>query len=136
MRETSPATPSLPDDPQALRALLLAAWAERDGVAAERDSITAERDALAARNERLQHLLRKYGASVTEVLAWASDAADRSGGLAATDDRIAELNIPTGVPRRYGFDDHLRVAEAEYLGDPVAIAAAAAAVAAQSKAGA
>ena len=59
MRETSPATPSLPDDPQALRALLLAAWAERDGVMAERDSLTAERDALAARNERLQHLLRK-----------------------------------------------------------------------------
>ena len=66
MRETSPATPSLPDDPQALRALLLAAWAERDSVvaerdsvAAERDSVTAERDALAARNERLQHLLRK-----------------------------------------------------------------------------
>ena len=56
-----------------LRALLLAAWgerdaaaatrdalaAERDGVIAERDSVVAERDALAERNERLQHLLRK-----------------------------------------------------------------------------
>jgi transposase len=59
MRETGTSTSSLPDDPAALRALLLAAWAERDDVAAERDSITAERDALAARNERLQHLLRK-----------------------------------------------------------------------------
>jgi len=46
MRETGPSTSSLPDDPAALRALLLAAWAERDDVAAERDSITAERDAL------------------------------------------------------------------------------------------
>ena len=52
MREASTPTPSLPDDPAALRALLLAAWAERD-------SLSAERDALAARNERLQHLLQK-----------------------------------------------------------------------------
>ena len=59
MRETSTPTPPLPDDPAALRALLLAAWAERDSAAAERDSIAIERDALAARNERLQHLLRK-----------------------------------------------------------------------------
>jgi transposase len=59
MREASPSTPSLPDDPAALRALLLAAWAERDCVVAERDSVAAERDALAVRNERLQHLLRK-----------------------------------------------------------------------------
>ena len=59
MRETSTPTPPLPDDPAALRALLLAAWAERDSAAAERDSIAVERDALAARNERLQHLLRK-----------------------------------------------------------------------------
>ena len=43
MCEVSNPMPSLPDDPAALRALLLAAWAERD-------SITAERDALAARN--------------------------------------------------------------------------------------
>jgi 2,3-bisphosphoglycerate-dependent phosphoglycerate mutase len=47
-------------------------------------------------------------------------------------DDIAELNIPTGVPRRYTFDDRLGVASAEYLGDQEAIAAAAAAVAAQA----
>src|SRR3954451_9727599 len=52
MRETSTPTPSLPDDPAALRVLLLAAWAERD-------SLAAERDELAERNERLQHLLQK-----------------------------------------------------------------------------
>ena len=49
-----------------LRALLLAAWGERDAaaaardaLAAERDSVVVERDALAERIERLQHLLRK-----------------------------------------------------------------------------
>ncbi|HEX9259682.1 MAG TPA: 2,3-diphosphoglycerate-dependent phosphoglycerate mutase [Acidimicrobiales bacterium] len=51
-----------------------------------------------------------------------------------SDEEIAELNIPTGVPRRYEFDDDLRVVEARYLGDQEAIAAAAAAVASQSKA--
>jgi 2,3-bisphosphoglycerate-dependent phosphoglycerate mutase len=52
-------------------------------------------------------------------------------GVSTTD--IAELNIPTGVPRRYRFDAHLGVLDAQYLGDQQAIAAAAAAVAAQSK---
>jgi 2,3-bisphosphoglycerate-dependent phosphoglycerate mutase len=51
-----------------------------------------------------------------------------------TRDEIAELNIPTGVPRRYTFDDGLRVTSANYLGDADAIAAAATAVANQSKA--
>ena len=48
------------------------------------------------------------------------------------DDDIAELNIPTGAPRRYVFDDSLGVVEASYVGDAEAVAAAAAAVAAQS----
>ena len=52
-----------------------------------------------------------------------------------SDADIAELNIPTGVPRRYTFDDDLAVTAAEYLGDPSAVAAAAAAVAAQAQAG-
>lgn len=46
---------------------------------------------------------------------------------------IAELNIPTGVPRRYAFDDAMNVTGVAYLGDQDAIAAAAAAVANQSK---
>ena len=45
---------------------------------------------------------------------------------------IAELNIPTGVPRRYEFDDYLQPTSFEYLGDQAAIEAAAAAVAAQA----
>ncbi|HEY8520580.1 MAG TPA: 2,3-diphosphoglycerate-dependent phosphoglycerate mutase [Gammaproteobacteria bacterium] len=51
-----------------------------------------------------------------------------------SDRDIVELNIPTGVPRVYEFDPGLVVRRAEYLGDPAAIAAAAAAVAAQGKA--
>jgi 2,3-bisphosphoglycerate-dependent phosphoglycerate mutase len=47
-------------------------------------------------------------------------------------DDIAELNIPTGAPRRYAFNEHLSVLSAEYLGDADAVAAAAAKVAAQA----
>jgi 2,3-bisphosphoglycerate-dependent phosphoglycerate mutase len=50
-----------------------------------------------------------------------------------SDEEIAELNIPTGVPRRYELDDQsLSVVRAEYLGDAEAVAAAAAAVAQQA----
>ncbi|MFM8648581.1 MAG: 2,3-diphosphoglycerate-dependent phosphoglycerate mutase [Actinomycetota bacterium] len=49
-----------------------------------------------------------------------------------SEDEIAELNIPTGAPRRYEFDDRMAVRSAEYLGDAAAIAAAAAAVAKQA----
>ncbi|MEP7115388.1 MAG: 2,3-diphosphoglycerate-dependent phosphoglycerate mutase [Ilumatobacteraceae bacterium] len=51
-------------------------------------------------------------------------------GVSADD--IAELNIPTGAPRRYEFDGGLRATSAEYLGDTAAVAAAAAKVAAQA----
>ena len=47
-------------------------------------------------------------------------------------DAISGLNIPTGMPRLYGFDADLNVVDARYLGDPEAVAAAAAAVAAQA----
>ena len=50
-----------------------------------------------------------------------------------SDEDIAELNIPTGVPRRYELDDEsLAVVSADYLGDAEAVAAAAAAVAQQA----
>ena len=49
-----------------------------------------------------------------------------------SDDDIAELNIPTGAPRRYTLDESLQVVDARYLGDQDAVAAAAAAVAAQA----
>ncbi len=47
-------------------------------------------------------------------------------------DEIAEVNIPTGVPRRYEFNDELGVTDADYLGDPDVIAAAIAHVAGQA----
>ncbi len=59
MRAAGDHTPTLPEDPAALRALLLAAWAERDTLAAGRDDVAAERDALAVQNDRLRHLLLK-----------------------------------------------------------------------------
>ncbi len=49
-----------------------------------------------------------------------------------SDSDIAELNIPTGVPRRYELDDDLGVVSADYLGDADEIAAKAASVAAQA----
>lgn len=56
-----------------------------------------------------------------------------------SDDDIAEVNIPTGTPRRYHFESGsgtaLRVADAAYLGDQDAIAAAMAAVAGQASRG-
>ena len=51
-----------------------------------------------------------------------------------SDEDIAGLNIPTGIPLVYHLDDNLRpvIAGGEYL-DPAAAASAAAAVAAQGR---
>jgi 2,3-bisphosphoglycerate-dependent phosphoglycerate mutase len=49
-----------------------------------------------------------------------------------SDEDISDINIPTGAPRAYTFDERLTVTDAAYLGDADAIAAAAAAVAAQA----
>ncbi len=51
-----------------------------------------------------------------------------------TEAEILELNIPTGIPLVYELDVDLKPIKHYYLGDPEAIAAAAAAVAAQGKA--
>ncbi len=48
------------------------------------------------------------------------------------DDAITELEVPTGIPYRMRLDDDLTVRSADYLGDPEAAAAAAAAVARQA----
>jgi len=52
-----------------------------------------------------------------------------------SEDEITGFNIPTGVPLAYELDDDLKPLSSEFLGDPDAIAAAAAAVANQAKAG-
>lgn len=51
---------------------------------------------------------------------------------AIPDDDIVGLDIPTGIPFRYRFDDDLTVLEGRYLGDPEAAARAAEAVARQA----
>jgi 2,3-bisphosphoglycerate-dependent phosphoglycerate mutase len=51
-----------------------------------------------------------------------------------SDDEITGFNIPTGIPLAYELDDVLTPVSREFLGDPEAIAKAAAAVAAQGKA--
>jgi 2,3-bisphosphoglycerate-dependent phosphoglycerate mutase len=48
-----------------------------------------------------------------------------------SDEDIAGLNIPTGIPLRYELDDDFKKVSSSYLGDAEAAAAAAAAVAAQ-----
>ncbi len=48
------------------------------------------------------------------------------------DDDIVDLEIPTGIPFRYRLDDDLSVLSGDYLGDPEAARAAAAAVARQA----
>ena len=51
-----------------------------------------------------------------------------------SDAEIPELNIPTGIPLVYELDDKLKPVSHHYLGDPEAVAKAAAAVANQAKA--
>ena len=52
-----------------------------------------------------------------------------------SEDDITGFNIPTGIPLAYELDDDLKPVSREFLGDPDAVAAAAAAVANQAKAG-
>lgn len=51
-----------------------------------------------------------------------------------SDEEITGFNIPTGIPLAYELDDDLQPVSREFLGDPEAVAKAAAAVAAQGKA--
>jgi 2,3-bisphosphoglycerate-dependent phosphoglycerate mutase len=50
-----------------------------------------------------------------------------------SDQKIMELNIPTGIPLVYEFDDALKPARHYYLGDPDEVARRTASVAAQGK---
>ncbi|MBX6745866.1 MAG: IS66 family transposase [Acetobacteraceae bacterium] len=104
MRETGEL--DLPDDPAALRAMLLAALAERD-------SLAAERDALAERNERLQHLLQKlrrmlFGPRAErlpeEQLQFAFEEAEASlaSNNAAAEQRSPDLRRKNAARRRAG----------------------------------
>ena len=50
-----------------------------------------------------------------------------------SNDEITRFNIPTGIPLAYELDDNLKPQSRDFLGDPEAVAKAAAAVAAQGK---
>ena len=50
-----------------------------------------------------------------------------------SDEAITQFNSPTGIPLAYELDDDLKPTSREFLGDPEAVAKAAAAVAAQGK---
>jgi 2,3-bisphosphoglycerate-dependent phosphoglycerate mutase len=75
-------------------------------------------------NANMNVLITAHGNSLRALVMYLE-------GISEAD--IAELNIPTGVPRKYAFDTSMKVTNVAYLGDPEAIAAAAAAVANQSK---
>ena len=49
------------------------------------------------------------------------------------DDKIVDLNIPTGIPLVYELTDDLKPIKSYYLGDPEAVKKAAEAVAGQLK---
>ena len=59
MRAADNDTPTLPEDPAALRVLLLETLAKVDTLSSRYVDISAERDALAEQNEHLRHLLAK-----------------------------------------------------------------------------
>ncbi len=71
----------------------------------------------------LDVLVTAHGNSLRALLKHLEDVSDAE---------IADVNIPTGAPRQYVFDDRLGVTSAAYLGDATAVQAAAAAVARQA----
>lgn len=50
-----------------------------------------------------------------------------------SDEEIIDVNIPTGVPRAYHFDDNMKITKVEYIGDAETIAKKVDAVANQGK---
>ena len=121
MRSSGEPTQALPEDPEVLRALLLAAWAERDAaaaawdaLAAERDSVAAERDSVAAeRTERLRHLLQKlrrmqFGPRSERLpedqlrFAFEEVEASLAGNEAETEKRSPEQRRKNAARRRAG----------------------------------
>src|SRR6187431_710078 len=69
-------------------------------------------------------LIAAHGNSLRALVKYLDNVGDQD---------IVELNIPTGVPLVYELDDQLKPIKHYYLGDPDAVAKAAAAVANQGK---
>lgn len=70
-------------------------------------------------------LIAAHGNSLRALVKYLDDVSEAE---------IVELNIPTGIPLVYELDHELKPIRHYYLGDPAAVAAAAAAVANQAKA--
>jgi 2,3-bisphosphoglycerate-dependent phosphoglycerate mutase len=70
-------------------------------------------------------IIAAHGNSLRALVKYLDDISDQD---------IVGLNIPTGVPLVYQLDAQLRPLRHDYLGDPDAVAKAAAAVASQGKA--
>ncbi|GMV37713.1 MAG: 2,3-bisphosphoglycerate-dependent phosphoglycerate mutase 2 [Fimbriimonadales bacterium] len=70
-------------------------------------------------------IIAAHGNSLRALVKYLDDVSDED---------IVGLNIPTGIPLVYELDADLRPLDRYYLGDPEAVAAAQAAVAAQGKA--
>ena len=70
-------------------------------------------------------LISAHGNSLRALVKMLDDVSDND---------ITQFNIPTGIPLAYELDDDLKPLSREFLGDPDAVAKAAAAVAAQGKA--
>jgi 2,3-bisphosphoglycerate-dependent phosphoglycerate mutase len=70
-------------------------------------------------------LIAAHGNSLRALVKYLDDVPEST---------IVDLNIPTGIPLVYELDDRLKPIRHEYLGDPEAVAAAAARVANQAKA--
>ena len=68
------------------------------------------------------------------ILVWGPFASAQDSPNLLRNDEITGFNIPTGIPIAYDLDDDLKPRSREFLGDPEAVAKAAAAVAAQGKA--
>jgi 2,3-bisphosphoglycerate-dependent phosphoglycerate mutase len=71
-------------------------------------------------------IIAAHGNSLRALVKYLDDVSDKD---------IVGLNIPTGIPLVYELDEHLKPLRHYYLGDPEAVARAAAAVANQAKAG-
>ena len=113
MRAAGDDATTRPEDPAALRALLLAALEKCDALAAERDGVALERDALAVQNERLRHLLAKltrmrFGRKSERLpeeqlhFAFEEIAASIAANEADAEKRSAELRRKRAEARRAG----------------------------------
>ncbi len=89
-------------------AVLVDVTGELAGYLADLDADPGRLEWVAERRSRLQHLTRKYGHDIDEVLAWAAEATERSASLSSSDERISELG-----ERVARLDEQLRAEAAE-----------------------